>query len=68
MCSVLLSVFENILAFKNTQNSWVAKSLLSHTFAVKNQVFEHASHKMHLTIGLKFYDKILSFKALIIHS
>ena len=45
--SFLRSVFENILAFKTIQMSWVAK-LFSHTFAVDILVFKHASHKLHL--------------------
>ena len=48
ICSFLRSVFENILAFRNIQNSWVAKLLKSNTFVVKILVFKHASHKIHL--------------------
>ena len=46
ICSFLLSAFKYLLFFKNMQNSWVAKSLMSHTFAVKIGVFKHVSHKI----------------------
>ena len=45
----LLLFFENLFSCKNKLNSWVAKSLMSHTFAVKMRVLKHTSHKMHLT-------------------
>ena len=45
------------------QNSWVAKSLMNHTFAVKVEDFKHASHKMHLTYWTEVFRRHLSFKA-----
>ena len=55
LISFLRSVFKNILVFKNIRYSWVAKSLMSHTFAVKIRVFKHASHKIHLTYWTQIF-------------
>ena len=42
----------------------MAKSLMSHTFAVKIRVFKHASHKIHLIYWTQIFWHNLSFKAL----
>ena len=56
--------FLRIYWLKNIRYSWMAKSLMSHAFAVKIRVFKHASHKIHLTYWTQIFWHNLSFKAL----
>ena len=41
--------------FIKTRNSWVAKSLMSHTFFVKFPGFKHASQENYLTYRLHIF-------------
>ena len=43
--------------FINPRNSWVAKSLVSHTFFVKFPGFKHASQENYLTYRLQIFTR-----------
>ena len=49
------AILKKISMFIKTRNSWVAKSLMSHTFFVKYPGFKHASQENYLTYRLHIF-------------
>ena len=48
-------ILKKIPMFIKPRNSWVAKSLMSHTFFVKFPGFKHASQENYLTYRLHIF-------------
>ena len=49
------AILKKTSMFIKTRNSWVAKSLMSHTFFVKFPGFKHASQENYLTYRLYIF-------------